>query len=391
MTSEAFFSVSTELITADCPAWYDLYINSSGVDARQHFVRVFQKGQFLTVQDVQELKSKYHQLYVSESQRSLYFESITKAPKFSQIEKTQIIKQAAIQHLDHLFNHSGPLTTEVLNDTIRGCHDTVTAIVDVVQNDSIESLQKHISQLSFHDSYTYDHSINVSMYCVAILKALIPSSENSELITAGLGGLLHDLGKVNVPTHLLNKAGKLTDEEFNEIKRHTDYGMALLNENGIEMPKGVPLTTVRAVVYEHHENYNGTGYPRSLTAENIHIFARICAIADFFDAITTKRSYHEAMPIDDALSLMSKTSGKKLDPKLFAEFVKYVRNLSNEQLQKFPAELPEGFDPCQPHDKLPLLTPKVVGNAPVVNPQKKFDKSQFSARPQTSKIIKGSK
>lgn len=386
-----FFSISSELIATGEPAYYDLYINSSGIDARQHFVRVFPMGQLIQDSDVKTLLERYHQLYAAESQRSLYLKSITHSPRFSEVRKTEIIKHAAIQHLDNLFHPKKPFTTELLNESIVACRDTVEAMVDVVQAHDVEGLQKHIAALSFHDFYTYDHSINVSMYCIAILNAIDPNASRDHLITAGMGGLLHDLGKIEIPTHLLNKAGKLTDEEFGIIKTHSSLGLKILSEKGVETPPTVSIDEVRRVVHEHHENFDGTGYPQKLAGPNIHFLARLTAIADFFDAITTKRSYHEALSIDEALGLMSKTKGKKIDPKLFNQFFEHIKNLHHEKMPVYPGFIDSTFDPCQPHTSLPIHNVQAQIKAKIVNSGKKFDTQHFKPSAATNKIVKAKK
>jgi hypothetical protein len=129
--------------------------------------------------------------------------------------------------------------------------------------------------------------------------------------------------------------------------------LELLDEQVCKNCQGVDLGIIKRVVYEHHENFNGTGYPNKIAGENIHLMARITAIADFFDAITTKRSYHEVLSTEDALEVMNKTAGKKIDPVLFEVFTTKVKNLVLKG--KTNIELEEGFDPCQPHQALPLI------------------------------------
>src|SRR5690606_13361046 len=105
-------------------------------------------------------------------------------------------------------------------------------------------------------------------------------------------------------TTIINNPGKLSDDDFAEIKKHPGYGNDLIKESHCNC-EGVDFEIIRRVVYEHHENFNGTGYPRGISGEKIHEMARITAIADFFDAITTKRSYHEALSTEDALAVMA--------------------------------------------------------------------------------------
>src|SRR5690606_13206199 len=135
------------------------------------------------------------------------------------LEKSAVLKTSAIRYLENIFSPEETLTSEILSQTISDCRDVVENMVDVLQNYDIDQLRDLIGSLSFHDFYTYDHSINVSMYCILIYQALNPHASRENIVHAGLGGLLHDLGKIKIPTEILNKAGKLDDDEFNEIKK----------------------------------------------------------------------------------------------------------------------------------------------------------------------------
>jgi HD-GYP domain-containing protein (c-di-GMP phosphodiesterase class II) len=358
MTDEpkkSFFSISFDFVILEKSIPYDLYINSSAVAGKEKFVRIFPLDGTLLTEDVATFKKKYHQLYILESQRDLYLKSLIDCENVSPSEKTEVIKDSAIIYLNKIFDDSKEFTTELLGEAISGCRDSVESMIDVINDYDVKQVQDLIGSLSFHDFYTYDHSINVSMYCISIFKALKPNAPRDEVTMAGLGGLLHDLGKIKIPTHIINNPGKLSDEDFNEIKKHPGYGKELLEESegSYEMP-GVDFKIIKRVIFEHHENYNGTGYPNKITGTDIHVLARITAIADFFDAITTKRSYHNVLTIPEAIQLMQKTVGKKIDPKIFEIFKNNVNKFS-EPLAKSNKILPDDFDPCSPHEELPLM------------------------------------
>lgn len=352
---DSFFSVAFDLVVTDCNLPYDLYINSSVVIAKERFVRVFPRDGRLTSEDIKSFKKKYHQLYVLESQRDDYLRSLIHLGDVTDIKKAEIIKDSAIIYLNKVFDKEKEFTTEVLGEAIQGCRESVESMVDVIQDYEISQVRDLIGNLSFHDFYTYDHSINVSMYNIAIMKALNPNATREDLVVAGLGGLLHDLGKIKIPTTIINNPGQLSDADFAVIKKHPGYGDELLGQT-IEHEHcncaDVDFNIIRRVILEHHENWNGTGYPSKIKGADIHVFARITAISDFFDAITTKRSYHEVLSTEDALSVMEKSVGKKLDPKLFKVFAENVNKLGLKG--KANKELPEDFDPCQPQNTLPF-------------------------------------
>lgn len=351
LEKESFFSVSFDLIALDRALPYDLYINSSSHVTREKFVRIYPGHAILGEKDLAEFKRKYHQLYILESQRHLYLKSLVNCQGATDLEKASVIRDSAIVYLDKVFTPGKEFTTEILGEAIEGCRDSVESMVDTLKDYSTEDVSKLIGNLSFHDFYTYDHSINVSMYCISIYKALKPKASRDEQVMAGLGGLLHDLGKIKIPTQIINNPGNLSDEDFQEIKKHPDYGVALLDETHIDCP-GVNFTVIRRIIHEHHENYNGTGYPNKIAAKDIHLMARVCAIADFFDAITTKRSYHDVLSVDEALKVMAQASGRKIDPKIFDVFVKSIKK--NGPIEKSNRELQDDFDPCQPHNVLPF-------------------------------------
>jgi HD-GYP domain-containing protein (c-di-GMP phosphodiesterase class II) len=352
MTEMSFFSVSYDLICTDEVMPYDLFVNSSALKEKQKFVRIFPEGETLTNDDLKNLKSKYHQLYVPETQRTIYMKSLVRSDQIDDVETTNFIKNSAIKYLQNIFDDEKEFSTELLTQTIGECREAVENMIDVLDDYNIDSLRGLIGSLSSHDFYTYDHSINVSMYCITILRALKPDATRGELIHAGLGGLLHDLGKIKVPTKILNSPEGLTDEEYAVIQKHPTYGIDLLNSGECDVSDDLDLNIIARIVHEHHENWAGGGYPQGIKEKEIHLLARICTIADFFDAITTKRSYSEVLPISKAIDVMEKTAGKKLDPKLFKVFaaqVKYTKLDGESTLQ-----MADRFDPSIPYEKLPL-------------------------------------
>lgn len=347
----SFFSVKYDLIQVGSPLSHDLFVNSSSIKDKEKFVRLFPIGGILSKDDLLEYHHKYLQLYVAEDQRRDYLRSLVRTDG-DDVKKTTVIKSAALEYLHNIFDKED-FSTEYLSQSIDGCKEVVGAMVDVLDHHNIDSLRNLIANLSFHDFYTYDHSINVSMYCITIYKAINPKAERRELIHAGLGGLLHDLGKVKIPTHILNNPSGLSDEEYQMIKKHPDFGLDLLLNGHCQVSDEVDLKIIARVVHEHHENFDGTGYPAKLKGKDqIHLLARVCTIADFFDAITTKRSYNQVLTIPEAMNTMRKFRGIKLDPEIFDIFdhhVKYVKADATRDLK-----LSDSFDPTLPYATLPV-------------------------------------
>src|SRR5690606_33586682 len=247
----SFFSVRHDLIRTEEPLPFDLYVNSSVVKGKDKYVRIFPSGRALTKDDVEEFHHKYLQLYVPEEQRKSFLRSLTRS-NIDDVQKATVIKETALEYLHNIFDKEKEFSTELLSKNIEGCRDVVESMVDVLDNHNIDSLRSLIGNLSFHDFYTYDHSINVSMYCIQIYKAINPKATRKELTHAGLGGLLHDLGKIKIPTHILNNPGGLTNEEYAQIKKHPDFGLDLLINGHCEVSEDIDLKIVARVVHEHH-------------------------------------------------------------------------------------------------------------------------------------------
>jgi len=145
------------------------------------------------------------------------------------------------------------------------------------------------------DSYTYGHCERVAAYALAVAQAL--GLDDSTRTTIQLGAYLHDLGKIRVPHEILNKSGRLTDEEFEVIKQHPVWGVELLED--VEFP-----WDIKPLIRSHHEKYDGSGYPDRLVGDAIPIGAQVLCIVDVYDAMTTTRSYRPAMSHDTAVSRM---------------------------------------------------------------------------------------
>lgn len=181
----------------------------------------------------------------------------------------------------------------------------------------LETIQTLRYTVEAKDSYTRGHSDRVADYSVLIGKYLNLSDE--ELRILRIGGLFHDIGKIGVPDTILLKESKLTDEEYSEIKNHPSIGKQILLNASI-------FKDMIPIVYHHHEKYNGTGYPSGLSGENIPLLARIAAIADTFDAMTTNRSYRKSLPLDVVRAEFEKCSGTQFDPaltKVFLDIIDY--------------------------------------------------------------------
>ncbi len=197
---------------------------------------------------------------------------------------------------------------------IDDCIYIANNIVEEIKSN--ESIIIETMQLCSYDNYTYAHSVDVDIYSVILGVGL--GYTDDELKKLSQAALLHDIGKTCLPIEILNKPGKLTEDEYREVQQHCQYGYNLLkNNNDIS-------SVTRNAILSHHENENGTGYPRQLSADKIHKFAKIIHIADVYDALTTKRVYKEAMNPADALEYIMSQAGMMFDKEMVAIFMQYI-------------------------------------------------------------------
>jgi HD-GYP domain-containing protein (c-di-GMP phosphodiesterase class II) len=181
----------------------------------------------------------------------------------------------------------------------------------------------------------------------------------TDLVGLEQGALLHDIGKIGVPDAVLQKKGPLTAEEWQEMKRHPIDGLRILE--GIDF-----LASARPVVAQHHEKYDGSGYPAALRGDAIHLYARIFAVADAFDAITSDRPYHLAESYETARKRISEGSGGHFDPEIVAAFLR----VSEEEWHRLressgaPGYAEKVIDKEQIHSFILSLT-TLVGPSPI--------------------------
>lgn len=171
------------------------------------------------------------------------------------------------------------------------------------------------------DTYTRGHSDRVAEFSYLIGKYLNLSEEDLKKLK--LGGLFHDIGKIGIPDSILLKTERLTDDEYSEIKNHPAIGAHILSNASM-------FSDIIPIVKHHHERYDGNGYPGKLKGEDIPYFARITAVADTFDAMTSKRAYRDPLSLEIVKSEFEKNAGTQLDPKIVPIFLDILNNHYNE-------------------------------------------------------------
>lgn len=215
---------------------------------------------------------------------------------------------------------------------IKQINNELVEAQDQMEKAYMESIQTLRYTVEAKDPYTRGHSDRVSEYSVLLGRYL--NLPQSDLDLLRIGGLFHDIGKIGVPDSILLKTDKLTEDEYSQIKNHPSIGVHILS-NATLFKNLIPI------VEHHHERYDGKGYPSRLSGEDIPYLARITAVADTFDAMTSKRSYRNPLPLNVVIYEIEKCKGTQFDPHIVDVFLDILHNHYNEIEEirkKFPVE-----------------------------------------------------
>ncbi len=191
---------------------------------------------------------------------------------------------------------------------------TVDAVIESIFRNQDALLP--LARLKKQDDYTFQHSVSVCALLVAFGRSMkLPRDAIHDL---ALGGMLHDIGKANIPDNIVNKPGKLSDAEFAEMKSHVNQGLALLADASSLRP------ITLEVVAQHHERLDGTGYPGGKAGEAFSLYGQMASIVDVYDAISSETTYHRGMSPTQALKKLLEWSDHHFDPKLVQAFVRSI-------------------------------------------------------------------
>jgi HD-GYP domain-containing protein (c-di-GMP phosphodiesterase class II) len=185
----------------------------------------------------------------------------------------------------------------------------------IIESSISPSVRALIAQTENKDAYTAGHNYRVAMYALRLAEHM--GVQPRMLRALALGGIVHDVGKLFIPVEILNKPGRLTPEERAVIELHPVYGYDLCKQLGF-------MTEELEIIRSHHERWDGNGYPDRLKGEAIPLLARIAAVADVYDALTSTRSYRPAMSHEEAVRIIARESGKQFDPKCVDAFLALV-------------------------------------------------------------------
>lgn len=296
MEEKNYFQIRVGTLLPNRPIPFDLY-----VQLHQKFVRYLPLGETLSEEKISKLNSS-DQFFVPSVQRPDFKKFIYASMNEENLEtatKARILRDTSLALIEEIYEKKD------INEALEDSKQLMGQFVNLMNTapDSVD----HLIQLSSHDFYTFNHSLDVSVYSMGIGK-LMKYSE-SDLTELGRGALFHDIGKKWVAAEIICKKGALDDAEWAQMKRHPEYGLKILSEYNVS-------EAIKACCFEHHESFLGNGYPQGLDGESIHPMARIVAIADTFDALTTQRSYNEPMSPKEAVLFLTTKIKDKYDPEI---------------------------------------------------------------------------
>ncbi|MBT4762341.1 MAG: HD domain-containing protein [Bdellovibrionaceae bacterium] len=296
--NEDYFRIRINSIHPAQPVPFDIYIYING-----KYIHYLRDGDSITKEKLKKFESKapesFFILYEHKGKYKDYVHDLIESDKVSPQEKALILRESSIALVEELFE--SPNVEKALNDSKVIISDFINFM-----GEEPEGMADLIG-LSSHDFYTYNHSLDVSIYALGLGQVVGYSKEDLKVL--GEGSLFHDIGKRNVSADIICKAGPLDENEWAEMQKHPEFGLAILNQYDVS-------DAIKACCFEHHESFTGNGYPQKLHADEIHPMARIVAITDTYDALTTKRTYNQPMSPEKALKFIKNKLISRFDPDL---------------------------------------------------------------------------
>jgi putative nucleotidyltransferase with HDIG domain len=222
-------------------------------------------------------------------------------------------RMATSGKLQHGFpSAGGGPEVRLIEETFRGLLESLEESQQARERSYVEAVGAVVTAADARDQETTGHSFRVALYAVTLARAM--GFRGEELKAIEWGALLHDVGKMVVPDHILRKAGPLTDDEWLIMRQHPGWGYDMLAEVRFLQVSSMDI------IYSHHERWDGSGYPRGLAAEEVPVGARIFAVVDTYDAITSDRPYRRSRTHQQAMEELDQVAGTQLDPHVVAAF-----------------------------------------------------------------------
>jgi HD-GYP domain-containing protein (c-di-GMP phosphodiesterase class II) len=251
-----------------------------------------------------------------EAMRQGAFDYVTKPFDINQVQMAveRALRYQALLAAKRHYEQSLEEMVRARTNELRSLNERLNGMLETLYTSYRATLRALAGALEARDVETRGHSDRVVAYCLKLGKEM--GLSHRELIGLEQGALLHDIGKIGVPDSILLKNGSLSPEEWVLMRRHIDHGLKIID--GIDF-----LSGARPVVGQHHEKFDGSGYPEGLTGEQIHVNARIFAVADAFDAIMSNRPYRKATSYESARAEILSHAGTHFDPVVVRSFVKF--------------------------------------------------------------------
>lgn len=309
---QKFFPIDLTILRLDTLKPFDIYLKTNL--GKQRYVLYSRQGLYFTNKIRQNLLiNRVSTIYVPVGHRELYqqyiednLQYIIKDKTVASEQKSKIVYESSTYLMQKIFENPD---TEMIERTKK----TVNNIVNLILSD--QKTTTHLMLITEHDYYTYTHSVNVGVYSIALAKEILSGISKKEFYDLGMGFFFHDIGKSRIPPEILKKKGPLNEDEWKIMQKHPEDGYKILEEAGL-LNK-----TSATILLQHHERPDGSGYPKGLQGNAIHLYGKMCSMADTFDAMTTERYYQKACSAFDALKVIKNEMSNEFDKDFFAKFV----------------------------------------------------------------------
>ena len=309
MDNTEYYTIHPQVLRIDSELPFNVYLK-----VKDGYSRLIQSGKkYTALIHIKIFKYSISSLYIEKESLNQYYKYLE--DNFEMIFMDMLISIKSKAKITYeLITHLAQITLEnpKIGEVTRYKKQIKYVTNFVFNNDDGINHLLPLTSTSYHE---FNHLVNVGIYGLGLLKEVIGNDDSHNNIEIANGFFLHDIGYYSIPKEIIGKAGKLTDVEWNTIKKHPLIGYEMLRELG-QMTEEVGI-----IIMQHHERHNGMGYPKKILGDQIHIYSKICTIADTFDALTAQRPYRKAQSSFVALKTMQTEMNQDFDPKVFAKFV----------------------------------------------------------------------
>lgn len=309
-----FLPITLNSLKADTKIGCDIYLRVHDNGTGRYILYCKSDAAFENEHKEMLVRKNINKLFIGQKDQKKYSEylesnlkNILTDEKIQPKEKAQIVYGTATNMLQDVFK-------EPRFKNIERSKTFAYNMIDYILRDGRAAY--NLLKITSHDYYTYTHSVNVATIGSLFAKSMGLSERDMKMFCTGM--LLHDLGKTMIHSDILNKKGSLTDEEYEEIKKHPEMGVTVLRETGDSFNEEY------SIILQHHENCDGSGYPYGLKKEEIHYSSRIVRIIDIYDALTTKRSYSAPQRPFNSLKLIRDEMYNAVDHAMLKSFIRFL-------------------------------------------------------------------